>query len=145
MPVTIIPLLMSLELLKHHDDDRMQHQLRVGVVGVERPITADIESDFYKNPRVTDSWGAALDVSASLEDAFVVACFDMLHPTMDGPAIGEIYLPDATDWIERVFPAADAQVLLAALSRQVTPGLVQPGDRYTSMIPYHPPVKGAQP
>lgn len=144
---TPIPLLMSLEFLEHLDDDRMEHYLQVGVIGVDRPITADIESDFYKNPRITNLHGNGLDVPAALEEAFLLKCFNLLWPDPCGmgTAIRELFLDDATAWIKAKFSTVDAHNLLTALRHQVTPDLVKPGDRYSSMIPVHLPIEGDHP
>lgn len=141
-----IPLLMVLELLKHHDDDRMEHQLRVGVVGVKEPITAEIESDFFANPRVTDISGHGLDVPGQLENDFVLKCFGLLWPDPwgCGTEVRELFLHDASSWIKAQFLTADAEVLETELRRQVTPDLVKGGNRYTSMVPVRLAAEGGR-
>ena len=130
--------------MKHHNDDRMEHQLRVGVVGAKEPLTAKIESNFYRNPRVQNSWGGGLNLPGPLENAFLLKCFGHLAVNPVDAHIREVFTPDATHWINTSFDPADAHALLMELRRHVTPGLVREGDRYTSMIPIHPPIKGVR-
>lgn len=119
-----IPLLMAIEQIIHHADDRLEHLLRVGVVGMKVPLTVEIESDFYESPRVKeDSAYGGIDLPAGVEERFLLACFEALIPSLDGTNIAEWPLYDATDWIEKRFSEADAQVLLTELRRHVTPGL----------------------
>ncbi|HEX8339991.1 MAG TPA: hypothetical protein VF624_03695 [Tepidisphaeraceae bacterium] len=120
-----LPFLIVLEHLAHHDDDRMEHLLRVGVVGTpEPPLTAEIESDFYEWPRVkriVASGGIALP--PRLMNLFLFKCFGALWPDLDGTDIVQWPLYDATQWIQTQFLSEEANVLMTELRRHLTPGL----------------------
>jgi hypothetical protein len=134
---------MVVEHLKHYDDDRMVHHLRVGVVGMPHPLAADVESDFYQHPRVKELWrDGGINLPEPLREQFITACFDRLWPTLDGNDIGEVLLPDATSWIGAVFSTADTAVVLSELRRHVVPGLLAEIGRCTSFVPVTLPKKG---
>jgi hypothetical protein len=120
-----VPVFMTLELVAHHGDDRLEHELRVGVVGVNQPLVVKIESQFYGWPHVKEyqSYGG-IDLPERLQDAFVFKCFELLATQLDGTDHAHLWVPDATRWIEVQFLDAEARVLLDVLRRQVTPGLV---------------------
>ncbi len=119
-----VPLHIKIEELAHHDDDRLEHELRVGVVGVDQPLTVTIESDFYELPRIVDYQSlGGIDLPNRLGDALVFACFESVRFQMSDTPFGELTLPDATRWVEIQFVTADAEIVLAELRRHVTPGL----------------------
>jgi hypothetical protein len=115
---------MKIEQIVHDDDDRLEHEVRIGVVGVEQPLTVIIESDFYEWPRIKDyqTYGG-IDLPMKMLDCLVFRCFELLLPTMGDNDFGEETLPDATRWIEVQFLTSEAETILAALRRHVTPGL----------------------
>ena len=120
-----LPLLIVLEHLAHHDDDRMEHLLRVGVVGMpEPPLTAEIESDVYEWPRVKRivAFGG-VELPLRLMNLFLFKCFGALWPDLDGTDIAQWPLYDATHWIQTQFLGEEADILLTELRRHVTPGL----------------------
>lgn len=139
-------MLTVIEHLKHHDDDRMEHLIRIGVIGVREPLTVGIESDFYEWPRIKEiQTDGGINLPARLLNLFIFKCFDQLWPALDGLDIAEWVLPDATPWVKSQFPADEAEILLTELRRHVTPGLVGDPARCTSMIPVILPPQGDQP
>src|SRR5438132_3849590 len=113
-----VPLHMKIERLAHHDDDRLEHEVRIGVVGVEEPLTVVIESDFYAWPRIMDyqTYGG-IDLPLKLLNYFVFRCYELLLTTMGDTEIGEETMPDATRWIEVQFLTFEAETILAELRR----------------------------
>jgi hypothetical protein len=133
-----IPLCMVLERLVHQDDDRIEHELRVGVVGVDQPLVVEIESQFYEWPHVKEYHAlGGICLPGRLLDTFVFKCFELLAPQLDGMDHAHLWVPDVTRWIEVQFLDAEARVILDVLRRQVTPDLiVDEGQPPPGMIPW---------
>jgi len=128
-----IPLLMAIEFLKHHDDDRIVHLVRVGVVGMDEPLTVEIESEFYQWPHILTLWtDGGFDLPQRLQDLFIITCYKALLPTLEFSDIGQIYTPDATVWIQTHFLTQEVEILLEELRRHVPPDWVDDGARYSA-------------
>lgn len=118
-----IPLLLAIEFLQHHDDDRIVHLVRSGVVGMAEPLTVEIESEFYQWPHILNLWtDGDFALPPRLRDLFIIKCYQVLLPTLEFSDIGEIYIPDATAWVEIHFLTSEAEILLQELRRHVPPG-----------------------
>ena len=105
-------MLISIEHLKHHDDDRMEHLIRIG-----------IESDFYELPRLLMVSDGGIDLPMHIRNLLIFKSFDLTKGDLDGSDIAQRPIYDATPWIETQFLAAETEILLAELRSHVTPGL----------------------
>lgn len=119
-----IPILLAIEFLQHGENDVMKHQLRVGVVGVAEPMTADIESDFYEWARIEHDYaGDGMDLPIHLRHLLLFKCFNLLTAIQGDHDIAHYLIPDATRWFQTQFLATEAEVLINECRRHVTAGL----------------------
>jgi hypothetical protein len=115
-----LPLLLAVEHVAHHDDDRQEYLLRIGVIGADYPLTADIESQSFGPARVANIEShAGIDLTQDLEEAFILKCFDLVSPSLEDTDIGHLPIANATDWINASFPLNEAKLILAELKKQV--------------------------
>jgi hypothetical protein len=121
-----VPLHVTIELAAHDDDDRLEHEIRLGVVGVPEPLTVRIESNFYVWPRIKQYCSCGgINLPQRLLDLLIFKWFEILSSELGewGTDIVEWTVPDATRWIEVEFLTREAEIILAELRRHVTPGL----------------------
>jgi hypothetical protein len=115
-----IPLLIALEFLKQSDDDRLEYLLRVGVVGAEYAMTADITVSPADLPGVTnvESTGG-IHLPDDLETDFLLKCFTPILPSIEDSDIAHRPLTDATSWISAAFSPHAAEAISQELRKQV--------------------------
>jgi len=108
-------------------EDRLQHSLEFGVVGVKRPAAVMIGSDFYRSPVVEERLDrGGIDLSDRLMDALAIGCFRVIvgYVTDGDGQCGTWTAADISWWLRRHFGADDAEQIVEALRLHVTPGLV---------------------
>jgi len=106
--------------------ERYEHEVKFGVVGVDRPAAVVVEHDLLSDPEIAERNGrGGLDLPDNLFDDLAIKCFELMGEQIytEGGDSGWWSIPDITKWITNQFPAAEAQHLLAELSRHVTPSL----------------------
>jgi hypothetical protein len=127
-PCPVIPLYLSIEHGgAHHEDDTLEHEIQLFVVGALEPTVtlAIVQSDAYKDPRVLRYERAALPgLRAAVLDQVVIRAFRTLAHHMnevDGDA-AEMWVSDAAAWLGRRLPAGEAAEAVAALAPYVRLG-----------------------
>jgi hypothetical protein len=121
-----IPIHMRVEELPQPRTDMWAFQLCAGVVGVDQPLTVNIETDRTDLPYIGDyiSKRGFEDVPTNLLNQFVFMCFGVIEPQLEGTDLAFRNIPDITRFIQVHFLEDEAELLIATLRRQITAGLV---------------------
>ena len=99
-----IPLYMQLDLIEHHDDDLMEHDLRLMIPGASRAgIEARVISHFYQHPRVQQFHQRRLALSVPLTHRLLILAYEYLLAARDEEgAIGvSVSMSNASPWLMR--------------------------------------------
>lgn len=137
-----VPLLTSIEQTKHHDDDRREYLLQLGVIGSDQRLAAVVEVDADDVPQivhVADDGGLA--IPKRVRDKLIHHFFELYRYELSDGNVFDEGLPDITRLIEDLFLPQEAIVLLNELRRQVKPNLNVDARDCTTMIPLSNPAR----
>ena len=120
-----IPFHIELRKLYRHAE-RDEHELKFGVVGVDKPAAVIVSSDRFDHPEIIERRGNGdIAIDAFLFDAFALKCYRLMAGEiidLDGDS-GRWSIPDLSTFIQKQFAEGEAERLIKRLSRQVTEGL----------------------
>ena len=105
--------------------DQLEHELKFGVIGVEKPAAVLIASDGYENPVIIERLSrGGLELPLPLIDALAVSCFRLLGGLIveRGGESGWWTLRDVGPLIRLTCAECDAERILNELALQVRPG-----------------------
>ncbi len=125
-----IPLKIMIERIKHHDDDRLEHELKISLAGLTKPlIHVDISALFDELPHIKEWFGNSenmLDLPMHLRDLFIIRCYELIASYMldEGGVTAWWQMDDCRRWLDVQFLNEEVDALLSTLQPHVVPGVV---------------------
>ena len=137
-----IPLLTSIERTKHHDDDRREYLLQLGVIGSNQRLAAVIEVSADDVPQILhvgDNGGFA--IPTRVRDKLIHHFFELYRFSLEDTTVFDEGLADVTRLIEDLFLPQEAIVLLNEFRKQLDPNLTVDARDCTTMVPLSNPAR----